>query len=148
MTHLRPPGGPGRSIAALGAALLVVDAHVTSHGALTLSGIVAMAIGLTTLFHDAGTPYHVHVWVVVTVTALIGGFWAFAVSKSVAARRAPVTVGPEQIVGLEGVVRQGGNVFVRGELWRASSDEPLHEGDRVTVDALDGLTLAVHRITP
>jgi len=108
---------------------------------------VAMAIGLTTLFHDSGTPYHTNVWVVVTVTALIGGFWAFAVGKSVAARRSPVTVGPEQIIGLEGVIREG-NVFVRGELWRARSEEPLHEGDRVTVDALDGLTLAVHRINP
>lgn len=137
----------GLILVLLGAALLVIDAHVTSHGALTVSGLVAMAIGLTTLFHDTGTPYHMHVWVVVTVTALIGGFWAFAVSKSVAARRAPITVGPEQIVGLEGVVRPGGNVFVRGELWRVRSDEPLHEGDRVAVDALDGLTLAVHRIT-
>ena len=137
----------GLMLVLLGAALLVVDAHVTSHGALTLSGLVAMAIGLTTLFHDSGTPYHMNVWVVVTVTALIGGFWAFAVGKSVAARRAPVTVGPEQIIGLEGVVREG-NVFVRGELWRARSDEPLHDGDRVAVDALDGLTLAVHRINP
>jgi membrane-bound serine protease (ClpP class) len=137
----------GLMLVLLGAALLVVDAHVTSHGALTLSGLVAMAIGLTTLFHDSGTPYHTNVWVVVTVTALIGGFWAFAVGKSVAARRAPVTVGPEQIIGLEGVIREG-NVFVRGELWRARSEEPLHEGDRVTVDALDGLTLAVHRINP
>ncbi len=137
----------GLMLVLLGAALLVVDAHVTSHGALTLSGLVAMAIGLTTLFHDSGTPYHMHVWVVVTVTALIGGFWAFAVSKSVAARRAPVMVGPEQIVGLEGVVRAGGDVFVRGELWRVRSEEPLHEGDRVAVDELDGLTLAVHRIT-
>jgi membrane-bound serine protease (ClpP class) len=137
----------GLMLVLLGAALLVVDAHVTSHGALTLSGLVAMAIGLTTLFHDSGTPYHMHVWVVVTVTALIGGFWAFAVSKSVAARRAPVLFGPEQIVGLEGVVRAGGDVFVRGELWRVRSEEPLHEGDRVSVDALDGLTLAVHRIT-
>jgi membrane-bound serine protease (ClpP class) len=137
----------GLMLVLLGAALLVVDAHVTSHGALTLSGLVAMAIGLVTLFHDQGTPYHMNVWVIVTVTALIGGFWALAVSKSVAARRAPVTVGPEQIIGLEGVVRSGGNVFVRGELWRARSTEQLHEGDRVTVDALDGLTLAVHRIT-
>ena len=136
----------GLMLVLLGAALLVVDAHVTSHGTLTLSGLVAMAIGLTTLFHDSGTPYHMHVWVVVTVTALIGGFWAFAVSKSVAARRAPVLFGPEQIVGLEGVVRAGGDVFVRGELWRVRSEEPLHEGDRVSVDALDGLTLAVHRI--
>ena len=138
----------GLMLVLLGAALLVIDAHVTSHGALTLAGLVAMAIGLTTLFHDSGTPYHMHVWVVVTVTALIGGFWAFAVGKSIEARRAPVTVGPEQIVGLEGVVRAGGNVFVRGELWRARADEPLHEGDHVAVDALDGLTLAVHRITP
>ena len=79
--------GAGLMLVLLGAALLVIDAHVTSHGALTLSGLVAMAIGLTTLFHDSGTPYHMNVWVVVTVTALIGGFWAFAVGKSVAARR-------------------------------------------------------------
>jgi membrane-bound serine protease (ClpP class) len=137
----------GLILVLLGAALLVIDAHVTSHGALTLSGLVAMAVGLVTLFHRAPAPYHTNVWAVVTVTALVGGFWAFAVGKSVAARRAPVTVGPEQIVGLEGVVRAGGNVFVRGELWRVRSDEPLREGDRVAVDALDGLTLAVHRIT-
>ena len=136
----------GLALVLLGAALLVVDAHVTSHGALTLSGLVAMAFGLATLFHDAGTPYQANVPVIVTVTALLGGFWAIAVSKSIRARRAPVTVGPEQIVGLEGVVRPGGQVFVRGELWRAHAAEPLREGDRVSVDALNGLTLEVHRI--
>ena len=136
----------GLVLVLLGAALLVVDAHVTSHGALTLSGLVAMAIGFVTLFHRAPAPYHLHVWVVVTVTALIGGFWAIAVSKSIGARRMPVAVGPEQIVGLEGVVRGEGQVFVRGELWRARSEEPLRHGDRVAVDRLDGLTLVVHRI--
>jgi membrane-bound serine protease (ClpP class) len=136
----------GLALVLLGAALLVVDAHVTTHGALTLSGLVAMAFGLATLFHDSGTPYQANVPVIVTVTAVIGGFWALAVSKSVSARRAPVTVGPEQIVGMEGVVRGGGQVFVRGELWRARAAEPLELGDRVAVDALDGLTLEVHRI--
>ena len=118
----------GLMLVLLGATLLVIDAHVTSHGALSLSGLVAMAIGLVDAVPRQEAPYHTHVSVIVTVTALIGGFWAFAVSKSVAARRSPVTVGPEQIVGLEGIVRAGGNVFVRGELWRARSDEPLHEG--------------------
>jgi membrane-bound serine protease (ClpP class) len=80
------------------------------------------------------------------VTVILGGFWALAVGKSVAARRMPVTVGPEQIVGMEGVVRGDGQVFVRGELWRARSDEPLRAGDRVSVDGLTGLTLEVHRI--
>jgi membrane-bound serine protease (ClpP class) len=137
----------GLALVLLGAALLVTDAHVTSHGALTLSGLVAMAFGLATLFHDSGTPYHANVAAIVTVTAVIGGFWALAVSKSMQARRAPVTVGPEQIVGMEGIVREGGSVFVRGELWRARSADPLEAGDRVAVDALDGLTLQVHRIT-
>jgi membrane-bound serine protease (ClpP class) len=142
-----PLSWAGLILVLFGAALLVIDAHVTSHGALTLSGLVAMAIGFVTLFHRAPAPYSVNVPVIVTVTALIGGFWAFAVTKSVTARRSPVTVGPEQIVGMHGVVRPDGQVLVRGELWRARSDELLHEGDQVSVDALDGLTLDVHRIT-
>jgi membrane-bound serine protease (ClpP class) len=141
-----PLSWAGLMLVLLGAALLVIDAHVTTHGALTLSGLVAMAFGLATLFHDSGTPYHANVPVIVAVTAILGGFWALAVGKSIQARRAPVTVGPEQIVGMRGVVREG-QVFVRGELWRARSDERLEDGDRVAVDALDGLTLRVHRIT-
>src|SRR5579884_1135551 len=125
----------------LGAALLVIDAHVTTHGALTVSGLVAMAFGLATLFHDSGTPYHMNIAVIVTVTVLIGGFWALAIGKSVQARRAPVTTGPDQIVGLEGEVRPGGLVWVRGELWQARSRESLEPGQRVAVDGLDGLTL-------
>jgi membrane-bound serine protease (ClpP class) len=141
-----PLSWAGLMLVLLGAALLVADVHVASHGALTLSGLVAMAFGLATLFHDSGTPYHANIAVIVTVTALLGGFWAIAVGKSVQARRAPVTVGPEQIVGMQGVVRDGGRVFVHGELWRARSSEPLEPGDRVAVDRLDGLTLDVHRI--
>jgi membrane-bound serine protease (ClpP class) len=142
-----PLSWAGLMLVLLGAALLVIDAHVTSHGALTLSGLVAMAFGLATLFHDAPAPYHINTAVVVTVTVLLGGFWAVAVGKSVAARRRPVLVGPQEIVGMEGIVRPGGRVFVRGELWRAKSDDRLQAGDHVAVDRIDdGLTLGVHRI--
>jgi len=141
-----PISWAGLVLVLLGAALLVVDAHVVTHGALTLSGLVAMAFGLIILFHNAPAPYHVNTAVVVTVTAVLGGFWALAVGKSIAVRRRPVTVGPEEIVGMHGVVRPGGQVFVRGELWRARSLDRLSPGDRVEVDRLDGLTLEVHRI--
>lgn len=141
-----PLSWAGLALVLLGATLLVVDAHVTSHGALTVSGLVAMGIGLATLFHNAPAPYHTSIWLVLSVTVLVGGFWAIAISKAIAVRQRPVAVGPEQIIGLEGIVRGDGQVFVRGELWRARSDEPLEPGERVKVDARDGLTLSVHRI--
>jgi membrane-bound serine protease (ClpP class) len=105
-----------------------------------------MGIGLATLFHNAPSPYHTSVPLVVAFTLLIGGFWAFAVSKAVSVRRLPVAVGPEEVVGMQGVVREGGLVFVNGELWRARSTERLEAGQRVEVDRLDGLTLTVHPV--
>lgn len=141
-----PLSWAGLILVLLGAALLVVDAHVVTHGALTLSGLVAIAVGLITLFHKAPAPYHTNVWLIVTLTAAIGGFWAFAVSKAIAVRHVPVRFGPQQIVGMEGVARGDGQVFVRGELWRARSNEFLRPGDRVRVAGLDGLTLDVHKI--
>jgi membrane-bound serine protease (ClpP class) len=141
-----PLSWAGLMLVLLGAALLVIDAHVVTHGALTLSGLVAIAIGLITLFHKAPAPYHTSIPLIVTVTAVLGGFWAFAMGKAVAIRRSPVRVGPQEIVGMEGVVRPNGYVFVNGELWRAPAADALPAGDHVQVDALDGLTLDVHRI--
>jgi len=140
-----PLSWAGLFLVLFGVVLLVADLHVTSHGALTLSGLVSMAIGMVTLFHNAPAPYHTNVWLVVTVTGLLGGFWAIAMAKALAIRRSPVTVGPQQIVGMEGIIRDGDYVFVRGELWRARSDEPLHDGDHVRVEQVDGLTLGVRR---
>jgi membrane-bound serine protease (ClpP class) len=141
-----PLSWAGLGLVLLGAGLLVVDAHVTTHGALSIAGLTAMSVGLITLFHNAPAPYHTSVPLVVTLTVLLGGFWALAVSKAVAARRQPVTVGPEEIVGMQGVVREGGLVSIHGELWRARSPEPLMPGERVQVDELDGLVLNVHRV--
>jgi membrane-bound serine protease (ClpP class) len=136
----------GLALVLLGIALLVVDTHVVSHGALTLSGLVALGFGLATLFHDSSGVYQTSVPLVVTLTVVIGGAWAFAISKALAVRRRPVLVGPQEIVGMEGVVRDGGLVMVHGELWRAQSPEPLSAGQHVQVDELDGLSLKVHPI--
>ena len=81
-----------------------------------------------------------------TLTVVIGGAWAWAIAKAVAAKRQPVSVGPQKIVGMQGVVRENGLVFVEGELWRARAAEPLRTGQRVEVDDLEGLTLRVHPI--
>ncbi len=140
-----PLSWTGLALVLLGVFLLVADAHVASHGALTVSGLIAMGFGFATLFHNSG-PYHTSIPLVVTFTVAIGGAWAIAIGKAVAVRRNPVIVGPQEIVGMQGVVREGGLVFVHGELWRVRSPKPLVTGQRVEVDGLDGLTLRVHPV--
>jgi membrane-bound serine protease (ClpP class) len=141
-----PLSWAGLALILLGVALLVIDLHVPTHGALTLSGLVAMAIGMITLFHNLPSPYHTSQPLVISITVVLGASWAFAISKALALRRTPARVGPQKIVGMEGVVRPGGLVFVRGELWRAESDRPLREGQHVQVEALDGLSLRVREV--
>lgn len=141
-----PVSWSGLALILLGIGLLVIDAHVISHGALTLSGLLSLGVGMLMLFHDAPSPYETSVPLVLSVTLTLGLFWAFALGKAVQVRRRPVTVGPQTIVGEEGIVRGGGLVFVHGELWQARSDRPLAPGDHVEVVAREGLTLDVRPV--
>ena len=141
-----PVSWAGLALILLGIGLLVIDAHVVTHGALTVSGLISLAVGMIMLFHNAPAPYETSVPLVVAVSAGIGLFWAVALAKAVQVKRSPVTVGLQSIVGERGHVRSGGQVFVHGELWRARSDEPLRPGDEVEVEGIeDGLVLDVRK---
>ncbi|MGB2874945.1 MAG: nodulation protein NfeD [Gaiellaceae bacterium] len=134
-----PISWTGLALLILGAALLVIDAHVTSHGALTVSGLISIVIGSLMLFHNAPAPYdNVNTPLVIAFAASIGAFWAIAISKAVQVRRRPVAVGPQTIVGEIGEARRDDLVFVHGELWRArpADGEPLRPGERVRVSGI------------
>lgn len=134
----------GLMLMLLGVALLVIDVHVTTHGALTVAGLISLAVGSIMLFQNA-PGYHTSKPLVIGVAVALGAAWAFAISKAVQVRHRPVEVGPQLIAGSVGEVRGNGLVYVNGELWqaRAAGGEDLRPGDRVRVESLDGLTLTV-----
>jgi membrane-bound serine protease (ClpP class) len=138
----------GLALLLLGIALLVIDLHVVSHGAISVAGIICLAIGAIMLFRNAPAPYHTSVPLVAAVAASLGAFWAIAIGKAVQVRRRPVSVGPQDVLGVEAEVRREGLVFVRGELWQAleTDGQPLRPGDRVRVEGIDGLTLQVRHV--
>jgi membrane-bound serine protease (ClpP class) len=144
--YVLPLSWTGVGLVILGLALLGLDLYVPSHGALTLCGLIALGFGLATMFQNVSGGPSESTALIVAVTLALGGAWAFGISKAIAARRSPVAVGPQEIIGMEGVVREGGLVAIHGELWRARADQPLRLGQRVAVDKLDGLTLEVHTL--
>src|SRR4051794_38727911 len=140
-----PISWAGIALILLGVTLMVIDAHVISHGALTVAGLTSLAVGMLMLFHNAPSPYHTSVPLVLAITLVLGGFWAFAMSKAVQVRRRPPLVGPNRVVGEEAVVRTPGQVLVAGELWQAHRPDgsALTPGQQVRVVGVDGLELTV-----
>src|SRR5262249_27614590 len=104
--YVLPLSWTGLMLVLVGIGLLVLDAPVAAHGVLTIFGLVALGFGLASLFPSDGG--RVSTPLIVGVTVVLGGLWAFAISKAVAVRRKPPAVGPRDIVGMEGVVGESG----------------------------------------
>ncbi|MDX6515505.1 MAG: hypothetical protein QOH73_1171 [Gaiellaceae bacterium] len=137
----------GIALILFGIILFVAEAHVPAHGAMGISGIISLAVGMLLLFRGAPSPYHVNRVAIITVAVLLGVSWAFVIRKAVQARHSPVRVGAHTLLGATGEVRGHSLVLVRGELWQAhaADGEPLTPGEAVQVDGVDGLTLTVSR---
>jgi membrane-bound serine protease (ClpP class) len=141
------PSWGGVALILVGIALFLIDLHAPTHGVLTAGGVIALGFGLALLFQNEPAGYHVNTWLIVGIGSSLGLFWTFALSKGMAARRLPVKTGAEMMIGLKGEVRSPGLVFVDGALWSAKTadDSPLRPGEKVHVDAVNGLVLTVHR---
>ncbi len=141
-----PVSAAGLLLMALAAAFFVMEAFIPSHGALTVAGAVTFVIGALMLFDPAGEAYQVSIWVALAIAGTLALLLGVALSRVVKARRNPVEVGVNNLVGGDAVVRREGWVAVGGELWRARSADgvPLVPGDQVTVEAVeDDLELVV-----
>jgi membrane protein implicated in regulation of membrane protease activity len=97
------------------------------------------------LFHNAPTPYHTSLPLVISIAVALGAFWALAIGKAVQIRRKPPSVGPLRVVGAEGIVRAPDQVMVAGELWRAHRADggELVTGEHVRIESVQGLELTV-----
>ncbi len=142
------PSWGGVALILLAITLFLVDLHAPTHGVLTVAGVISLGFGLALLFQNepAGIPV-VNKWLVIGIGSFLGLFWAFALSKGLAARRLPKQVGVQTMIGRTAEVRTPGLVFVEGALWSAKTADssPLVPGEHVHVAAVDGLVLTVER---
>ena len=146
-----PVNAAGVALFLAAAVLFVLELKVGGHAIFAVGGVIALIASGLLLFNTGNGPFSIDVPVVIVAGGLMGSLSLFAMSKVMQARRKPVNTGWEEMVGMEGVVRQPldplGQIFIQGALWRArlsAEDGPVPlPGDRVRVDSVDGLTLHV-----
>jgi membrane-bound serine protease (ClpP class) len=129
-------------------ALFGAEAKFTTHGVLTVGGIVLLTLGGLLLVDSPIPEMRVHLSTALAVSIPFGIITAFLMSIALRARRNKVVTGVQGLVGETGVVQSalspmGGKVFVHGELWDAVASTPLPAGQMVVVREVTGLTLQV-----
>jgi membrane-bound ClpP family serine protease len=116
---------------------------------------VSFAFGSVLLINAPDAPFlQISIYAIAAVTAVLLGFFLVVVAAILRSRRWRVVTGREGMLDASGLVRRAvepghpGIILVQGELWQATTrDGRLGVGERVIVDALDGLLLTVHRAT-
>jgi membrane-bound serine protease (ClpP class) len=153
----------GLLLIGLAVVLFILEATVTSHGLLTVGGLVAFVLGASALYTEPGDPLAPAVSVAREVIGLMTFVTALVVIGILYAawrmRRQPQLVmgvsnirSPLVPLGTEAAVRRDimpqGTVYAAGEEWTARSADgsALERGARVRVVGHDGLKLIVERL--
>lgn len=135
----------GLALIALGLILIVSEAFVPSFGVLGIGGLISFVIGSIILMDTDVPGFGIPLPLIATVS-IIGGLLTFAIiGFALRARQAPVVSGSEEMIGLVATAREDfddtGQIWVRSELWRGRSPNPVKKGDKLRVTAIDGLVL-------
>lgn len=139
--------------------LLILEVKTPSIGALAVVGSLTLLAGLLVLFNSPGTPEFARIPVpaAIAISLVTASFFVFIVTKAVRAQLTQPVTGSEAMLGQFGPAkndfqattaggdRYSGTIMVKGELWRATSDEEITRGEDVVVTSVDGFTLHVER---
>ncbi len=131
-----------------GSLLMILDIWVPSYGILTVGGLISFVIGSFTLLDLEKFPVNISLGLVLGAAVATGLFFIFAAGSGIKIQSKKITTGQKGMIGLQGKVSKElspeGEVFVRGELWRAESTEGSIEKDKkVEVVGVEGNLLKV-----
>lgn len=143
-----PVSTAGLLLILFGVALLIVEIKVPSFGVLGLGGILSLAVG-SLMLTDQVPGVSPRPALTVSVALAMATILLFLGRLALRAHRQPASTGVTAMVGLRGralaSVGPGRptQVAVRGEIWNATAEAPVAEGEPVTIVAVNGLTLRV-----
>jgi membrane-bound serine protease (ClpP class) len=143
-------------IALVGFVLLLAELLLPTGGVLAALGVAGLiAAGIVALDSSSSVADYVGP-ALITLGVLSGVSFYFVTRKVIEAHRdQPVRTGVEELIGSGAEARSTidpeGLVWAQGTVWGArlaNGSRPAQPGDRVTVEAVDGLTLVVSAQPP
>jgi len=147
---LLPVNYAGLLLILLGLMLFALEIKVTSYGLLTAGGVISLVFGSMILMDSPAPEFQLSLRIVLPVAVAFAAIAVMLVRLGVAAQRRPALTGIAGMIGEAGWAvtpigpAQPGRVAVHGEIWDATAVQPVAEGARVRIIAIDGLRVTVH----
>lgn len=137
------------ALIAFGIVLLILEVKVTSYGALALGGIISLLLGSMMLIDSRVPELQIGLRVIIPIVGSLAGLLLLLVGMGVRAQNMRATTGVDGMMdefgrALTSIEPGGvGRVQTHGEIWTATSTEPVSAGEAVRVIGVSGLLLTV-----
>ncbi|WP_045210916.1 NfeD family protein [Desulfonatronovibrio magnus] len=143
-----PTNVTGILLLVLGFIFVLIEVNVPTFGLLTTAALVSFFFGSLFLF-DSGYPFFqlptMTIIPVISIMTVVLLLLAYLIGKSQLAPKTSTSGITQDIVKIINWKGREGQVRVRGEIWKARSDEPveLEPGQEVNIDRIEGMTIHI-----
>lgn len=133
-----------------GVILFIAEIKVMSHGMLTVGGVISLIMGSLLLFDTTEPALKVSLQVLIPAVVVASAFFIAVIWLAVKAQMRKHFSGAEAMIGTEAEavtdIMGEGEVFLKGEYWKATSERPIRKGAKVKILKMEGLNLSVEEI--
>jgi membrane-bound serine protease (ClpP class) len=133
-----------------GVILFIAEIKIMSHGMLTVGGIISLVMGSLLLFDRTDPALRISLQVLIPAVVVASAFFMVVIWLAIKAQLRKHFSGAEAMINAEAeavtdIVGEG-EVFLKGEYWKAISDRPIKKGAKVKIIKIDGLSLNVEEV--
>ena len=140
----------GLLLVVLGVILLIAEVNVMSYGLLAMSGAISIFLGSIMLIDSDDPAMQISKMILYPTLGMTFLFSIGTIYLAKKAHQLRTITGMEGLLGEVGVVKESlnpeGRVLVHGETWNAKSDVTISDGEKVIVEAVEGLKIKVRKV--
>lgn len=144
-----PTDFAGIVLTVVGLILLGLEFFVTSYGFMVLGGLLCLFFGALFLVDVPADYVKLSLKVAIPTIAAALGIFGMLFSLVLKSHRRRVVTGREGMIGLtaraQTDIAPTGKIVVRGELWNATSAEPIKKGEEVKILTVENLKIHVRK---
>jgi len=134
----------------LGVVLFIAEVNVMSYGLLSISGAISIFLGSIMLIDSDDPAMQISKMILYPTLGMTFLLSIGSIYLAKKAHQLRTTTGMEGLLGEVGVVKETlnpeGRVLVHGETWNAKSDVAISDGEKVIVEAVEGLKIKVRKV--